>query len=76
MGLKMKNFNIMGVHRKIQFLGEVTEIQCRGGNCLKRGHGQFAGLRGDLAKKRKRGWMFLRRDGFNNFLHSSTTFLI
>ena len=33
----MKNFNIMGVHWKIQFLGGVTKIKYTGGNYLKRG---------------------------------------
>ena len=41
MGLKMKNFNNMGVH---QFLGVrgVTQKQYTGVNCLKRELGQFA----------------------------------
>ena len=58
MGLRMKNFNVVGVHLKIRFLGSVHEkpIQGelpkigRGG-----GLGQFADLRGgggELAKKR------------------------
>ena len=50
----MKNFNIMGVHWKTLFLGEVKKKQYRG-NCLKlggRGLGQFADLRKGLAKKR------------------------
>ena len=43
----MKNFNIMGIHGKIQFLGEggFTKNQYIGGNCLKRELGQFADLR-------------------------------
>ena len=50
MVLKMKNFNIMGVH---QFSGEGNDKkQDLGGNCLKRELGQFAG---GLAKKRGRG---------------------
>ena len=37
MGLRMKNFNIRRVHRKIRFLGEeVMKNQYIGGNCLKR----------------------------------------
>ena len=40
----------MGVHWKIQFLGEFTKNQCTGGGiALKRGFGQFSGLRGGLA---------------------------
>ena len=47
MGLKMKNFNIVGVY---QSLGEGGhKKQYIGGNCLKRGLGQFAG---GLSKKR------------------------
>ena len=36
MGLRMKNFNIMGVYWKIQFLGWVTKNQYIAGNCLER----------------------------------------
>ena len=48
----MKNFNIMGVHRKNQYIG---------GNCLKRGGGlgQSADLRRGLGKK-DGGVVFLR----------------
>ena len=56
MGLRMKHFNIMGVHRKIGFLGGVHEKPIYRGNCLKkRGFGQFVDLRGSLAKKREGG---------------------
>ena len=52
----MKHFNIMGVHRKIGFLGGVHEKPIYRGNCLKkRGFGQFVDLRGSLAKKREGG---------------------
>ena len=64
MGLRMKNFNIMGVHWKIQFLSG-------GGGSHKKpiyiyredlpekgGLGQFADLRGGLAEKE--GVVFLR----------------
>ena len=39
MGLRMKNFNTMGVHCKTQFLGEgrLQKKQYIEGNCLKRG---------------------------------------
>ena len=63
MGLRMKNFNIMRVHWKIQFLeGDVTKNQYVGGNCLKRGAGggrlgQFAYLRRVLAEE-DGGWCF------------------
>ena len=57
MASRIKNFSIMGVHWKIEFLrggrGGVTKNQCIEGNSLKRcgGLGQFAPLRGCLAKK-------------------------
>ena len=49
----MKNFNIFGVHRKIQFLGGggSQKANREGGLPKKRGLGQFADLRG-LGKKR------------------------
>ena len=56
--LRLKNFNILGVHWKnfkiFFFGGGVTKNQYRGGDCLKkgRGFGQFADLRGSLARKR------------------------
>ena len=50
MDLRMKNFNITGIHWKIRFLGGAfTKNQYRGANCLKKrggGLGQFEGLRG------------------------------
>ena len=52
MRLKIKNFNIIGVH---QFLGEGLAkeyIYIKRRNCLKRGLGQYAV---DLAKKREVG---------------------
>ena len=51
----MRNFNIMGVHWKIQFLGGgSTKSQYIGGLHKKgRGLGKFADLRGGLAKKRR-----------------------
>ena len=55
MELRMKNFNIMGVHRKIQFLGGgVMKNQYTGGNYLKRGGGPWTvfRLKGGLPKKR------------------------
>ena len=62
MGLKIANFNIMGVHRKIQFLGgQVYKKPIYRGNCLKRGMpGQFEDLRGVCKKEVV---MFLRRGG-------------
>ena len=58
MGLMMKNFNIFGVHWKIWFLGgrvsRKTNIE-GGGLPKKSGLGQFADLRGGLARKRGSG---------------------
>ena len=50
----MKHFNIMGVHKKIQFLGgRVHEKPIYRGDCLKKRRlEQFAGLRRSLMKKR------------------------
>ena len=50
----------MGVHRKIQFLGWVHKKPIyRKGGCLKMGGlGQFADLKGDLAKKGGRVFFF------------------
>ena len=55
MGLRMKNFSIMRVHWKIRNLGGVHEKPIYRGNCLKKGLGQFAGLREGLAKKEGAG---------------------
>ena len=52
-GLRIKNFNIMGVHWKINFLGRVhrkTNVQ-RGDCPKKEGLGQFSDLRGAFGKK-------------------------
>ena len=59
MVLKMKNFNILGVHWTIRLLGgggELTKNQYRVGIAWKGGLGQFANLGGGLA--RKSGWCF------------------
>ena len=51
MGLRMKNFSIMGVHWKIQFSGGgFTKKMIYKGDFLKRGLGQFAYLRGGLGR--------------------------
>ena len=56
MGLRMKNFNILGVHWKIWLLGgEFKKNRYRGRDCQKRGLGQFADLRRGLAEKRGGG---------------------
>ena len=62
MVLRMKNFNILGVHWKIRLLGGFTKNQYRGGDCPKRGKGLdslsiYKG--GGLARKKE--VVFLRR---------------
>ena len=54
MGLRMKNFNTMGVHCKTQFLGEgrLQKNQYIEGNCLKRGAWTVCRFKEGLAKKR------------------------
>ena len=60
-GVRMKNFNIMWVHRKIQFLGKgFTKNQYIEWKCLKGGRGggrvgQFPNLSDGWQKK---GWCF------------------
>ena len=49
-GCPLKNLAIRG--------GEFTKNQYRGGDCLKRGFGQFANLRGGLCKKEGGGGVF------------------
>ena len=52
----MKNFNILGVHRKIQVLERVHEKSIYRGDCLKReGLGQFVDLRGGAWQERRGG---------------------
>ena len=46
MVLRMKNFDIFVVHWKISLLGKAHEKPIYMGDCLKRGLGQFADLRG------------------------------
>ena len=69
MELNMKNFNIVRVHGKIWFLGGgggvLEKPICRGRSCLKRWLGQYADLRGGLAKI---GVVFLR--GIDTPLHT------
>ena len=48
----MKNFNILGVHWKIQFLeGGSRKTNIEGGNCLKRGAWAVCQFKGELGKK-------------------------
>ena len=51
MVLRMKNFNIFGVHWKIRLLGGFTKNQYRGGNCLKRGAWTVCRFNGGLGEK-------------------------
>ena len=55
MVLRMKNFNILGVHWKIWLLGGVMKSQYRGVIAEKGGLRQFADLRGAW---QERGWCF------------------
>ena len=64
MGSRIKKFSFMRVHWKIQFLGGVS--------CLKRGLGQFADLRGDLAKKRRQYFW----GSVDNAMHTNTMILL
>ena len=54
-GLRMKNFNIMGVYWKKWIFKGVQEKPIYRGNCLKRGLGQFADLEGAWQKKKVEG---------------------
>ena len=58
--LRMKNFNILGVHWKIRLLGGVTKNQYRAGDCQKKKGGleQFANLRGGGLGKKEGWWCF------------------
>ena len=50
-GIEDENFNILGVHWKIQLLGGgggFTKKKGERGDCLRRGAGQFANQGGDL----------------------------
>ena len=52
MGLRMKNYNIFEVHWNIRLLGEGSwKANIEGEDCLKRGIGQFADLRGDWQER-------------------------
>ena len=53
MGLRMKNFNILGIHCNIWLLGGggVHENQYRGEDCLKRGAWTVCRFKGGLGKK-------------------------
>ena len=54
MVLRMKNFNILRVHRKIQLLGVlggVTKNHYRGGDCLKRDTLTVCQFKGEPGKK-------------------------
>ena len=59
MVLRMKSFNILGIHWKIWLLGGggLTKNQYRGGGLPKKGSlGQFANLRGTWQERGGRGW--------------------
>ena len=58
MGWRMKNFNILGVHRKIQVLGGGHKKPIYRGHCLKRGPWKTCRFTGGLGKKE--GVVFLK----------------
>ena len=65
-GLRMKNFNIMGVRWKIRFLRGFTKKQYIGGLPKKAGGlGQFVDLIGSLAKKKESSAF----EGFDTPMH-------
>ena len=69
MGLRMKNVNILGVHRKIWLIGaEFTKNKYRGGNCLKRGAWTVYGFkgRGGGGGGKKEGVVFSRGGWYPN----------
>ena len=73
MVLRMKSFNILRVHWKIQLLGRgFTKNQYRGGNCLKRGAWTVSSFKGGFA--RKRGMVFLR--GVDTLIHTMNTYWV
>ena len=52
MGLRVKNYNIFGVHWKMWLLGEwILKNQYRGDGCLKRGVWAVCRFKGGLARK-------------------------
>ena len=72
MVLSMKNFNILGVHWKIQLLGEFEKNQYREGDCLKRGAWTVCWFKGVLA--RKSGWCFWGGGGGDNPMHTMLSY--
>ena len=58
MGLKIKNFNILGVHQKIRRLGgDLAKNRYRGEDCLNTGAWTVCRFKGGLGKKK--GVVFL-----------------
>ena len=61
MGLKVKNFNILGIHGRTRVLGEVSQKANMLWDCLKvcvwGGLGQLADLR-EVAWQEIEGWCF------------------
>ena len=65
--LRMKNFNIFGVHWKIRLLEGFRKNQYSEGDCLKRGAWTVCPFKGCLA--RKRGWCFWGGAGWHSNAH-------
>ena len=63
----------MGVHRKIRFLDGFTKkkyIGAGGGDCLRRGFGKFAGLKGSLTKRGGGEGVFEGGGGIDTPMHT------
>ena len=76
MGLRMENFNILGVHWKIQLLGgEFTKNRHRGGGLPKKeGAWTVFRFKGGLGKK-ERG-VLLRGGGVDTPMHTMNEYFI
>ena len=69
MGLRMKNFNILGIHWKTQLLGGggVHENWYRGGDCLKKGGLDSFRFKGGGLGKKEGGWYLMHTMYFATF---------
>ena len=77
MVLRMKNFNILGVHWKIQFLeGGSRKTNIEGGNCLKRGAWAVCQFKGELGKKEGGGGVFEGEGGVDTPMLTMKSLLI
>ena len=75
MGLRMKSFNVMGVHWEIQFLGGIHENLTYIGESHKKGElRQFADLKVEGGLCKKEGVVVLRVGWYPNAHYELTTF--